>query len=243
MVAGRVASCSHVAISSTRVMGTCSVMGQALGTAAALACGLGIMPHEVSAHMGELQQQLLADDVFLPGVAKAMSDETMTAELAASDGDPEPLRDGIHRQISRDPFVWMKKSKFSKAEAAELAAYDSHSWCAQAGDDVAYHFPRATYVKDVTMILDSNMERSIALKGPGWQEAFPESLPKRFRLEVKRSGNWESVAVVENNSQRHVVLAVGEETTGVRFVLDETHGGERSHVYGFHVNTPDGANA
>ncbi|MGB9641606.1 MAG: FAD-dependent oxidoreductase [Candidatus Ratteibacteria bacterium] len=34
MFAGRNASCTHIAMSSTRVMGTCSSMGQAAGTAA-----------------------------------------------------------------------------------------------------------------------------------------------------------------------------------------------------------------
>ena len=37
LMAGRNISCSHVAFTSTRVMATCAVIGQAAGTAAALA--------------------------------------------------------------------------------------------------------------------------------------------------------------------------------------------------------------
>jgi len=89
------------------------------------------------------------------------------------------------------------------------------------------------------LILDSNLERSIALKAPGRQEPFPENLPKSFRLEIRRAKSWEPVAVITDNAQRHVTLPVNAETTGIRFVLDETHGGAASNVYGFFVNSPN----
>ena len=43
---GRAISCSHVAFSSTRVMATCAVTGQAAGTAAALAVKKSLTPRE-----------------------------------------------------------------------------------------------------------------------------------------------------------------------------------------------------
>src|SRR5690606_30185533 len=43
-MAGRNISVSHVAFGSTRVMGTCAVIGQAVGTAAALCAAKGIDP-------------------------------------------------------------------------------------------------------------------------------------------------------------------------------------------------------
>ena len=47
MMAGRNASCSHVAFTSTRVMATCAVMGQAAGTAAALCVQHGLTPRQL----------------------------------------------------------------------------------------------------------------------------------------------------------------------------------------------------
>ena len=88
MFAGRVASCTHVAMSSTRVMGTCAMMGQAVGTAAALAASKGLSPAEVLPHIRELQQQLLEDDVFIPGLVLEMSGFTSSASLSASQGNP-----------------------------------------------------------------------------------------------------------------------------------------------------------
>ena len=232
MFAGRVASCTHVAMSSTRVMGTCSVMGQALGTAAALACRHGLMPHGVSDRIGELQQQLLADDVYLPGITLDVGEIARSARLEASQGDPEPIRDGFQRPVSSDPFIWMHKPAFSKVDDADLAAYNQHSWSAAPGDHVAYHFDKPTRIEQVTLMLDSNLERSVALKAPGVQEAFPENLPKRFRVEVRQGSAWEPVAVITGNTQRQVRVPVNQTTNGVRFVLEETHGGASSQIYG-----------
>lgn len=44
MFAGRNISVSHVAMSSTRVMATCALLGQAVGTAAAIALREGLTP-------------------------------------------------------------------------------------------------------------------------------------------------------------------------------------------------------
>jgi hypothetical protein len=235
MFAGRVASCTHVAMSSTRVMGTCSVMGQAVGTAAALACRYDVMPYGVGERIGELQQLLLADDLFLPGVVQDVGEFTRRARLEASQGDPEPVRDGISRPVSDDPFRWQRKPAFSAVEAADLAAFDQHSWQAAPGDHIAYRFEAPTYVEQVTLLLDSNLERSVALKAPGVQEPFPENLPRRFRVEVCQGSDWEPVAVIEDNIQRQVRVPVHTATTGVRFVLEETHGGVGSRVYGFRL--------
>lgn len=65
MMAGRNISASHVAFTSTRVMGTCSVMGQAAGTAAALCARHGLTPRQLTQdrkRLQELQQMLLRDD-------------------------------------------------------------------------------------------------------------------------------------------------------------------------------------
>src|SRR6185437_4622860 len=65
MMAGRNASASHAAFTSTRVMATCAVMGQATGTAAALAARHGVAPRKIyedKEKLSELQQTLLRDD-------------------------------------------------------------------------------------------------------------------------------------------------------------------------------------
>ena len=63
LVAGRCASMTHEGHSAARVSGACFVMGQAAGTAAALALARGVAPHDVDS--GTLQQALRRDGAWL----------------------------------------------------------------------------------------------------------------------------------------------------------------------------------
>ncbi|MBD3289998.1 FAD-dependent oxidoreductase, partial [candidate division KSB1 bacterium] len=68
-LAGRDISVTHVALGSTRLMGTCAVLGQAVGTCAWLCKKFDILPENVYPEKIELlQQQLIKDDQYVPGV-------------------------------------------------------------------------------------------------------------------------------------------------------------------------------
>ncbi|HOV72742.1 MAG TPA: FAD-dependent oxidoreductase [Candidatus Hydrogenedentes bacterium] len=216
MFAGRCISATHVALSSTRVMGTCSVMGQAVGTAAALACAKGIEPRGVNTHMRQLQQMLQDDDCYLPWKKHEFTGLTMRAALTASQGDPEPVRDGVERQIGTDP----------------------HAWIAHPGDVLMYTFPAETAVNEATLVLDSAMDKDITLS---LHHATPDAvripavMPKTFRVEGLSGGAWETIRRVENNRQRLVRVPVKRTLGGIRFVLEETWGAADSRVYAFHL--------
>jgi hypothetical protein len=87
--AGRNISASHVAFASTRVMATCAVMGQAVGTAAAVLCrrtkDAPISEACAGPVLHDIQQTLLRDDAFLPGVVRAGEDLAALAVISASD--------------------------------------------------------------------------------------------------------------------------------------------------------------
>jgi hypothetical protein len=63
VVAGRCVSATHVAHGATRNMAPCLVMGEAAGTAAAMASASGIGAADID--VKKLQKQLLAQNVFL----------------------------------------------------------------------------------------------------------------------------------------------------------------------------------
>ncbi|HYL27402.1 MAG TPA: FAD-dependent oxidoreductase, partial [Candidatus Nitrosotalea sp.] len=63
LVAGRCISTTHEALASTRLTPTVMTLGQAAGTAAALACARGVFASEIDAN--ELRAQLLADGVLV----------------------------------------------------------------------------------------------------------------------------------------------------------------------------------
>lgn len=66
MMAGRCISVSRAALGATRVMVTCGLQGQAVGTAAALCKKHGVFPRELGQkYIEELQQQLLKDGCYL----------------------------------------------------------------------------------------------------------------------------------------------------------------------------------
>ena len=70
MFAGRNISATHIAFASTRVMATCSVMGQGVGTAAAYAARHKLPPSTLAANataIEAIQHQLIEDDAFLIG--------------------------------------------------------------------------------------------------------------------------------------------------------------------------------
>lgn len=103
MMAGRNISASKLAMGSTRVMGTCAVGGQAAGTAAAMAVAAGLTPAAFGkTHIRQLQQQLLKDDCYIPGVCNEdPADLARGAKVTASSQivgfEAEQVLSGISR--------------------------------------------------------------------------------------------------------------------------------------------------
>lgn len=215
MFAGRNASCTHIAMSSTRVMGTACSMGQAVGTAAAIAIKKGILPENVNSHIDLLQQTLLYDDAFIPWMKQKIPQITLEAELTASSGNPEPVRDGINR-----PF-----------------GEEKHCWECKEGDWISYSFKQETFVKKVTLILDSSLDKVIAmshLHSGSQLTKLPDTMPERFKIEVKTSGRWKTLKNVKNNNQRLFRCDVNIPVKAIRFVLEKTYGAKDSCVYAFY---------
>lgn len=66
MMAGRNLSATRVALGSARVMATCALMGQAVGTAAGLCIKANATPRQIlRSHIHQLQQTLLKNDCYL----------------------------------------------------------------------------------------------------------------------------------------------------------------------------------
>jgi FAD-dependent oxidoreductase family protein len=211
MFAGRNTSCTHSAMSSTRVMGTCSSMGQAVGTAAAIAVARGIAPSDVGDRIDELQQTLLADDCYLPWVPQRANDLTNRADLQASQGDPAAVRDGTNRPVGQD----------------------MHAWTCRPNDWLALNFGEAQEVAAVTLVLNTGLDQNISLSHThgGNVPRIPEATPKAFRIEGLCDGDWRVLQSVVGNYQRLVRLEIGERVKGLRFTLDETRGADESGLH------------
>ena len=91
---GRSISATHIALGTIRVQSTLFQLGQAAGTAAAIAAKHGITPRACGErHIKELQQQLLKDDQYIPHLANEDPlDLARTAKVSASDFEPRHVR-------------------------------------------------------------------------------------------------------------------------------------------------------
>ncbi|MBN1513514.1 MAG: FAD-dependent oxidoreductase [Phycisphaerae bacterium] len=217
MFAGRDASCSHAAMSSTRVMGTGCSMGQAVGVAAAIAVTKGLSPAEIDNHVPELQQTLIHDDAYLPGHKQAFSELLTRATLTSSQGDPEPVRNGMNRPVGDD----------------------LNGWTCRPGDWIAYEFQATTDVKHVTVVLDSGLDQNVALSYHQKDNPLtspPDVMPKAFRIEGLNGGKWDELIRVEQNHQRLCRFPIESSLNGVRVLLDETWGSETSRIYAFYLD-------
>ena len=216
--AGRNISVSHAALSSSRVMKTCALLGQAVGTAAAIATKKALTPRGVYEQaLSQLQQTLMEDDCWLPGLKRQISPLTVEATLSASGDNPEPLRNGLDRPIGED----------------------DNSWSGPPNSYVEYRFANMRHVGQLRFIFDSDLNRpgedhrmrcSYPLNAQPTQVAT--SLLKRFAVYAETAeGDWREVARLDDNHQRLVRLAVDCETTALRFVPLETWGAPLAHVF------------
>ena len=216
--AGRNISVTHSAMSSTRVMATCGLLGQAVGTAAALAAKNALSPRGVyQQKLQDLQQTLMEDDAWLPGLCRKISELSLRAELKASFGNPEPLRNGTDRPVGDDGNCW---------EGA-------------AGDWVEYSFKRVEQISQVRIVFDSNLNRTpynmvskFTLDMP--QFAPPETLISGFHIEAEdAAGNVSEVFRQENNYQRLFRLQMPFAARRVRLCIDAVRGNGSRKIFSF----------
>lgn len=220
--AGRNISASHIALSSSRVMRTCSTIGQAVGTAAFVAVKKAISPREVyPRHIDELQQMLLSDDCYLPGIRRNIPTLTAEAHLGASDGNPEPLRNGVDRPVGNT----------------------FHGWKGTVNGWVEYRFDTPKRIRWSRLVFDSDLGRDKrAHRQPCYYPlnsepaVLAESLVKSFRLEVRdERGEWNIVHENNDNYQRLVTVELDTVTTAVRFVPTATRGSELAHLFSWDI--------
>jgi len=133
MMAGRDISVTHVALGSVRVEATCFTVGQAAGTAAALAVQTGLSPRAFErSYVGRLQQRLVKDDLYIPGVrnedpldlARQATCVTATSQMSwsAYDArDPQLLaKDGAGHVMNHDRAVGFSRRNLTEIRGIRL---------------------------------------------------------------------------------------------------------------------------
>ena len=211
LFAGRQISTTHMAMSSTRVMATTAMMGQAVGTAAAIALRTGEMPRGVwEHHIEELRQTLLDQDQFIPNAKRKIPDLTLRAETSC-----EILRDGWDRDWDDG----------------------EHGASFAPGESAVYRFNEEETVHGVRLVFDSDLtdlKRQRNVETSGECHPMPRLLPRSFRLEYRDGGEWKEFAAVSENRHRYVKIdAAPCRCREFRFVAGEAWGGGDTRVFSF----------
>lgn len=215
MFAGRNVSQTHIALSSTRIMATCALMGQAVGTASTICVREGTSPRGVAQdHIVKLQEQLLRDDVFIPKRPARDPDDLArkARELVASStrsGDARLLVNGMSRDIDGEVNHW---------QSVDLPATVQLEW----EDPVS--------LTQVEVKCDTNVKRNIMMRKDSlndelYTNTVPAELVKSLVLEGRVQGQWQILGEIDANRTRLIRFRFDPvRLTAVRLRLNETYG-------------------
>ena len=210
MFAGRNISVTHAAMSSTRVMATCSLLGQAAGTAAALAVHEKETPRGVyERHIRALQEELEDDGCWLPFRKRRLPQLTKNAAFFL-------LRDGVKEAIEE------LEALTNGMERPEDEAYNGIRL--KQGEAVLMEFGRPAAIESVRLVFDSDLNREtepeaiVRLKRNmihnrplDWPEAcVPKTLPKSFELSGITEDGQEVLLHREEDAHQRLYVFVAE---------------------------------
>jgi hypothetical protein len=239
MFAGRNISATHVALSSTRVMATCAVMGQGVGTAAAHAVRTGVMPAELSSHddlIEAIQQNLLRDDAFLIcAVSNDPHDLARRARITASSeqasGEATNLLSGQTRSVHG---AW--------GAPTDRCIPGTHRWMSDPAAGlpawVRLDWQERVRVSEVQLVFDTGLHRHLTLSHHDgytsrmvWGRVQPETVTD-YRIEGFDGRNWSTLVAVTGNYQRlrrHFLSGEGS-LRAIRVTVDRTGGLDHARI-------------
>ncbi len=220
--AGRNISATHVAFAATRVMATCGVGGQAVGTAAAL---LARSEKADCAEMdlSALRQQLSIDDCFLPG---HRSGTGLAREATFVPATAAVVADGIARDLNPAWGPWADDAP--------------HAWQAEgASGEILLQWPEPVAIFEIRLTFDTGLQRELILSGSTQatrktlRAPQPECV-RHYRLRL----DGMVIAEVMDNIQRHRVHRLPEPTRARSLLIEclATHGGGPPRIYEVQVH-------
>jgi hypothetical protein len=215
LFAGRNISATHMALSSTRVMGTCGVMGQAVGTAAAICIKENILPAALAKMQIEKLQKILVDqDQLIPNYKKELSLLFHQAIINLPEDQMSILKNGMERDENNE----INSIDIKKNQPVEITWSETQK------------------VNKIRLVFDSNLKDRkhipcTILKQPEIKFLY-EHLPKQIIVKTLNSSNrWENHSEVNQNYKRLLEIPICKDTLGVQICITETWGNEVSKVF------------
>lgn len=224
-VGGRAISATHIAFGSTRVMGTCAVIGQAIGTAAAIAINRGLLPGEMAPHIEQLRQALLSDDCFIPNLKSVNSNNLAgRSKVSCSSSDTDNpcinIINGYFRSSKDNSNCWVSKPSLKKTQ-----------W-------VCLEFNNKINPDKIDLRFDSNLSSAImlSLSQDACQKhsvGIPEELVKEYTIEIFLEQKTVYRKTIKNNFLRHRIHVLPPDLIcdSLKIIVHSTHGTAQTRIF------------
>lgn len=218
---GRIISASHRAFSSTRVMATCAVQGQATGVSAAFAVRDNLTTKDNIKNIKDIQQELLKQGCYIPGVYNM--DENDLAKTAVITADsfvegfvPENIINGVSRPVDENSNMW-QSAELDKPQSIYL------SW----------EVPQE--LKEIHITFDSNLSVEIMISLSKWHHErqsreIPDTIVKEYLVEYSLAGEVVAKEHVTENHQRMNVIRKHVSCDMVKITILKTNGHKHARV-------------
>ena len=144
----------------------------------------------------------------------AMPPLTEYAALLSSEGDPEPLRNGVDRPVGSE----------------------ENAWWGGVGATVGYEWPKTVRLESLRIVCDSDLNAHIRMNA--WRppiKRLPPTMVRDLTIEVKNDAVWRPVRTIHDNERRLMVIPLDESGDGVRMRIDRTWGKDRIRLFGLTV--------
>ena len=225
MFAGRNISVTHAALSSTRVMATCALIGQAAGCAAAVAVKNGLTPRDAAKiHTQTIQQILMDHGVFLPHKKHQVSDLTQRASFNLLHAQRETLLNGIERPRT---------------------APEENSIVQNVGQELTLTFGQPEELTSLRLCFDPDFSRMsvsenrkmriYAMKLHTGKDFKPVKVASTLVKDFTVYADGKEIARVENNFHRLVTLPLNVRATELSIRWNATNGAETVRLFSLDV--------
>ncbi len=224
--AGRNISVTHTAMSSTRVMATCAMLGHAVGNAAVIAVREKTTPRGVyNRHMNELKQSLMEDGNYLPWNRLEPSWIMKGASISSDGKDAGILIDGLERRVDGV----------------------DHAWVGEMNQEVVIELPKAEQASYLRLVFDSDLNREEWKEQKWYVKSYPmvcnrfmddqavtvpPTIVKEFEVWVDYgNGVWVMETKITDNYQRMVKIPLNKIVKRVKMIPQETWGSKLVRIY------------
>ena len=221
LFAGRNISATHTALSSTRVMATCALIGQAMGTAASICINENVTPHGVyETKIKTLQNKLRDAGCYIPGTVREIPELTKSAKINLPESELTLLQNGIERP---DENMTVNYATLN------------------IGDSLEFDFGETKELSELRLVFDPDFSRKsitsnkkmrvFAQKLMTGKDFEPVKVANTLVKSFRVLADGKEIFADTNNRNSLRKIALGVKAQKLTVIFDETRGIDKVHLF------------